>query len=102
MILWHRTDQAGRDGIAAEGFRQPDPPEGPAWDSPDRGIVWFAASQDVARQTCWRSGWWVRIEVPDDTAENELAPEVPHPGNYALPLDYVNTLPLTFRPEAPA
>jgi len=98
--LCHRTDQAGRDGIEAEGLKQSDPPIGPSWDSPHRGIVWFASSKKVACQTCWRSGWWVWIDVPDDTSEYRLPDGRPYPGNYALPIDYVNTLEMTFEAEA--
>lgn len=99
MKLCHRTDQAGRDGIEAEGFKQSNPPIGPSWDSPDRGIVWFASSKEVACKTCWRSGWWVWIDVPDDTPEHKLSDGEPYPGNYALPIDYVNTLEVTFEAE---
>src|SRR5665647_545906 len=90
--------QAGRDGIEAEGFRQSDPPVGPAWDSPERGIVWFASSKEVARETCWRSGWWVWIEVPDDTLEYDVGDGEPYTGNYALSIDYVNTLRIGLEP----
>jgi hypothetical protein len=96
MRLWHRTDQEGKDAIAAEGFAQEDPPAGPAWDSPDRGRVWFAYSKEVARQTCWRVGWWVSIDVPDDTPEHKLPDGSPYSGNYALSIDYVNSLAKTF------
>lgn len=83
MKLCHRTDQVGRDGIEAEGFKQNDPPIGPSWDSPYRGIVWFASSKEVACKTCGRSGWWVWIDVPDDTPEYNLSDGEPYPGNYA-------------------
>lgn len=96
MRLCHRTDQRGRDGIGAVGFRQLDPPAGPAWTSPDRGRVFFAISKEVARQTCWRSGWWVWVDVPDDTPEYLLADGEPYPGNYALSIDYVNGLEMVF------
>ena len=98
MRLFHRTDQAGRDGIEAKGFRQSDPPVGPAWDSPERGIVWFASSKEVARDTCWRSGWWVWIEVPDDTLEYDVGDGEPYTGNYALSIDCVNTLRIKSEP----
>ena len=98
MRLCHRTDQAGRDGIEAEGFRQPDPPDGPAWTSPERERVWFAISKEVARQTCWRSGWWVWIEVPDETPEHELDNGERYEGNYALSIGFVNDLEMTFEP----
>jgi len=99
MRLCHRTDQAGRVGIEAKGFRQKDPPDGPAWNSAERGIVWFASSKEVAAETCWRSGWWVWIEVPDDTPEYDLGDGEVYPGNYALNIDYVNTLEMAFERE---
>ena len=98
MRLCHRTDQAGRDGIHAMGFRQLDPPKGPPWDSPERGKVWFAASKEVARQTCWRTGWWVWIEVPDATEEHRFDTGEVYTGNYALDIDFVNGLPRDFEP----
>lgn len=99
MKLWHRTDLHGKEGIEAHGFAQQDPPEGPAWDSPDRGRVYFAISKEVARQTCWHSGWWVLIEVPDDTPEYQFSDGSPNPGNYALSIEYVNNLKMTFEPD---
>ena len=98
MKLWHRTDQAGRDGIGAEGFCEQDPPAGPAWDSPERGLVWFASSKEVGRETCWRCGWWVSVEVPDGTPEYDLGDAEPYTGNYALDIDYANTLEMAFEP----
>ena len=99
MKLCHRTDQAGRDGIEANGFRQKDPPEGPAWNSPDRGVVWFASSKNAAAEVCWRAGWWVWTDVPDDNSEYGLAGGESYPGKYALPIDYVNTLAMKFEAE---
>ena len=96
MKLCHRTDQAGRDGIAAHGFQQTDPPVGPSWSSSERGRVWFASSKEIARETCWRSGWWVWIEVPDDTPEYQLDDGQVYRGNYALAITYVNSLPKVF------
>lgn len=96
MQLCHSTDQKGRDGIEAIGFSQPDPPVGPAWTSPDRGRVWFAVSKEVARQTRSRSGWWVWIEVPDDTPEHDLGDGSRYPGNLSLSIDFVNGLEKTF------
>jgi hypothetical protein len=94
--LCHRTDQRGRDGIEAVGFRQLDPLDGPGWSSPKRGRVWFAISKEVARQTCWRSGWWVWTDVPDDTPEHLLTDGEHYRGNYSLSIDYVNGLELEF------
>jgi hypothetical protein len=94
--LWHRTDKTGRDGIAAFGFTQEDPPVGPSWTSPDRGRVWFAISKDVARQTASRSGWWVSIEVPEGTQEHLLDGGERYLGNYALSIEYVNGLDFNF------
>lgn len=96
MRLSHRTDQKGRDGIEAVGFRQLDPPDGPGWTSPERGRVWFAISKEVSRKTCWRSGWWVWIEVPDDTSEYLLPDGESYPGNYPLSIKYVNGLEMMF------
>jgi hypothetical protein len=71
MRLCHCTDQKRRDGIAAEGFCQEDPPVGPAWTAPDRDHVWFASSKELAREKAsGRSGWFVWIEAPDDTPEH--------------------------------
>ena len=96
MRLCHRTDQNGRDGIEAVGFHQPDPPVGPAWTAPERGRVWFAISKGVSRQTCWRSGWWVWIEVPGDTSEHRGPGGKPYQGNYSLSIAYVNGLSMMF------
>ncbi len=95
--LWHRTNQQGRDGIEAEGFRHSDPDDGgPVWTADDGGKVWFADSKKVARQTCVRTGWWVWIEVPDDTPVHLHHDGKPFTGNYRLPLAYVNSLSLNF------
>lgn len=98
MRLCHRTDQKGREGIEAKnGFWQPDPPVGPELGTPDRGRVWFAISQEVARETtCGRSGWWVWIEVPDDTPQHQLDNGETYAGVYGLPIDFVNGLEMTF------
>ena len=96
MKLCHSTDQQGRDGIEAVGFRQLDPPIGPGWTAPDRGRVWFAISKEVALRSCKRSGWWVWIEVPDDTSEHVLPEEEPYRGNYSLSIEYVNGLEMMF------
>lgn len=92
MRLCHRTDQKGRDGIKPRGFWQSDPPAGPPWGSPERGWVWFANSKEVARTTCWRSGWWVWIEVPDNTPQHQLNDGETYVDNYRLPIDFVNGL----------
>ena len=99
MRLCHLTDQTGRDVIEAEGFRQKDPPEGPAWDSPERGVVWFASSKSAAYEVGWRTGWWIWVDVPDDTPQYVFANGDSYPGKYALPIDYVNTLAMTFERE---
>jgi hypothetical protein len=96
MRLCHSTDQAGKSGIEVRGFTQADPPEGPAWTSPDRGIVWFASSKEIARETCPRHGWWVWIEVPDETPEHALDDGSVYAGNYSMKIDYVNTLVMGF------
>ena len=97
MRLCHSTDQKGRDGIQHHGFQQEPPPVGPAWDSPERGRVWFGRTKESVRQNAHaRSGWWVWIEVPDDTPEHMFDDRTRMPGIYALPIDYVNQLPMTF------
>ena len=78
------------------GFQQSDPPVGLGRTSPRRGRVWFAISKEVSRQTCWRSGWWVWIEVPDDTSEYLLPDGEPYQGNYPLSIEYVNCLEMMF------
>ena len=96
MRLCHSTDQRGRDRIEAIGFRQLDPPDGPGWTSPERGRVWFAISKEVSRHSRSRSGWWVWIEVPDDTSEYVLPEGEPYQGNYALSIEDVNGLEMMF------
>ena len=58
--------------------------------------LWFATSKEVSRQTCWRSGWWVWIEVPHDSAEYLLPGGEPFQGNYRLRIEYVNGLEMMF------
>ena len=58
----------------------------------------FAISKEVARQTRSRWGWWVWVEVPDDTPEYLLDDGTPYPGNYRLTIDFVNSLELHFEP----
>lgn len=91
MKLWHRTDQAGRDGIVADGFKIPD--DGPPPGSPEHGLIWFAGSPTVARQRTLRSGWWIVVEAPDDTPEYDLGDDLAGHGLYALPVDVANGLP---------
>ena len=100
MRLCHSTDQQGRDGIERQGFRQPDPPIGPRPGSPEHGRVWFGSSKQVVRDNRHaRSGWWVWIEVPDDTLEYAFDDGTTMPGIYALPIDYVNGLDMEFEPD---
>lgn len=96
MRLWHSTDQRGRDRIAADGFQHEDPPAGPSWTAEDRDYFWWAISKEVALQTVNKTGWWVIIEVPDDTPEYELTPGETYPGVYRLSGHYLNSLPLVF------
>jgi len=58
--------------------------------------VWFARTKEVARETCWRSGWWVWIDVPEDTPEYRLNDGEVYRHNFALKITYVNALQMTF------
>jgi hypothetical protein len=46
--------------------------------------------------SCRRSGWWVWIEVLDDTSEHLLPGGEPYQGNYPLSIEYVNGLEMMF------
>lgn len=93
MLIYHRTDRAGRDAIEREGFRHRPPPEGPSWTARDRDYFWFGASKEKCRETAWKCGWWVVMDVPDATPENRHDDGTRHEGVYRLHKDYINTLP---------
>lgn len=93
MDLWHLTNQDGRDGISREGFRNPPgPPEGPS--DPAERAVWFARDQETARHVTWRTGWWVRVDAPDDLPEH-----LPGSGTYLVDAEIANTFPREFLPS---
>lgn len=52
--------------------------------------------EGVARQTCWRSGWWVRVDVPDGTPEYTFDDGTQFAGNFHLAIEMVNALELEF------
>jgi hypothetical protein len=92
MEIYHTTGQTGRDGIQREGFRHADPPVGPAIDSEYRKYFWFGGTKEIARERAFRRGWWVILEVPDDTPER-VEDGMVIKGVYGIPSDEVNGYP---------
>ena len=93
MLLYHGTDEAGRDGIERQGFARSD-----LADSPHGS--WLVASKDDP-QAATRGTWRVVVDLPDHVAaqyECALDDGSIYAGVYYVPWTVLNEhRPFTFQ-----
>lgn len=94
VILYHSTDEAGKVGIEAAGFKGTYSPSG-------SDLVYFVAWKDTGL-TSWRRDWWVIVEIPDEfvVADPDGVSSNPRVSSiYTVPASVVNRYRESFRYE---
>jgi hypothetical protein len=86
MQLYHATDDAGAQGIRAEGFRVSHVRD-------SAGCAWFADTREGAATGRAGRDWLVILELPADEAEKyryRFEDGEAYLGNFCIPFDVVN------------
>lgn len=109
MLVHHLTSPEGKEGIEAQGFRElSDDRPG---DKHDRSSV--SNSEAFCWQFCWRDGWWLDIDIPDEVLDpfrldrgedySGAFNDVPEPMLWLVPNEVLNRYRqgFTFRPSGP-